>query len=264
MDCLIGVVYTYSWFSNLETLICVCFLICQGLLQGGTSMPGFWLPKLGDNALIEGFSLAQGMKSRIFLKSRLTYEASTWGVSPRYNLHCREGLFALAEMLINTKKDGLAWWSPTCASWVWMSLGTTLRHVEPWVWSYLPMSQSNYSMKQVELGGLDWKHKPSTTFKAQWIWLNGLVQRWKSGLARWRQCSQCGDRQCSGPTTRGCDLTLSHPFGYHVPGGAAIHIQALQMARRSGWVSYIHRCLRSWTWGLSCFRMVSLIFIAYL
>ena len=106
-------------YWDLRTIWC----LSQGLLEGRTSMRGVWLPKLGDNAL--------------------TFEASTRGVSPHRNLHCRDGLFALALMLINTKVDGLAWWSPTCASWVWMSLGTTIRHIEPWVWKV----QSYYSMK---------------------------------------------------------------------------------------------------------------------
>ena len=35
-----------------------------------------------------------------------------------------------AWMVIKCKPDGLLWFSPTCATWIWLSLGTTLRGIE--------------------------------------------------------------------------------------------------------------------------------------
>ena len=45
------------------------------------------------------------------------------------NIHTREGILILSRKLVHTKVKGLALCEPCCSSWIWVSLGGTLRSV---------------------------------------------------------------------------------------------------------------------------------------
>jgi len=53
------------------------------------------------------------------------------GLDSSMNVHSAAGLKKLACMLAMVRPQGLAWWSPTCSTWVWLNRGTSLRGIEP-------------------------------------------------------------------------------------------------------------------------------------
>ena len=54
------------------------------------------------------------------------------GNDVRENLHTEEGLAIFVRKCLDTKVGSPMWFSPTCASWVWISRGTSLRGVVFW------------------------------------------------------------------------------------------------------------------------------------
>ena len=54
------------------------------------------------------------------------------GLDGTHNLHEAASLKMLGEAFVRTKPGGLVLLSPTCGSWVWTNLGSSLRTVESW------------------------------------------------------------------------------------------------------------------------------------
>ena len=63
----------------------------------------------------------------------LGYNAAEYDVRIHddFNIHTPKGVMLACEFLVCTKPDGLAVLEPTCSSWGWVNLGTSLRSVVP-------------------------------------------------------------------------------------------------------------------------------------
>ena len=53
------------------------------------------------------------------------------GQGEQMNLHLLEGLSHCIEKMAQVKPEGLVLLSPTCSSWTWLCLGTSLRTLVP-------------------------------------------------------------------------------------------------------------------------------------
>ena len=52
-------------------------------------------------------------------------------ISDDHNIHVPSGLLIMAEMMVHTKASlGMVLFEPTCGSWGWVNLGTSLRSVD--------------------------------------------------------------------------------------------------------------------------------------
>ena len=50
---------------------------------------------------------------------------------PSDNIHTKQGILKVAHAMVKTYPvNGLAVFEPTCGSWIFISLGVTLRHLE--------------------------------------------------------------------------------------------------------------------------------------